>query len=503
MKKRIFLTYTVSVVFLVATSCSGFLDELPSESVASSESIKNVSDAQIAINGVYRSMTSSSYYGRSMVLYGEFKGGDFGLTTTAIAGDPLYFFTHNPSSSSYSDYWSQGYIILAQVNSILANIESGKVDVPTAADIANLNSIKGQALAVRALVHFDLARLYGYPYLKDGGTSLGVAVVTASLTATEQRGRNTVAECYNRAITDLTDAISLLSTTQKNGAINYYAAKSLLSRIYLYKGDWENAYSTAKDVIENGGYTAYTAANWVESWSKQFGSESIFELFVVPSESDLTTSSLRAYLAPRNTTRKDLGPMMVSDQFLDMFNQPVHSTDARWGIFGLDEFGNELTTGNQIPGRKGWLMKYETDGKSNPSAVNIKVVRLTEVLLIGAEAALKKASPDKANAVAWINTVRQRNPALADLDGTENNDVLSDEILLQRRIDLIGEGHRYFDVLRTGGTVHYTDGGFFSPIVPGGRDATVDWNFYRCVLPIGINEINANPAIREQQNPGY
>jgi hypothetical protein len=331
-----------------------------------------------------------------------------------------------------------------------------------------------------------------------------LAFVNKFLTASELPGRNTVAECYTIAIADLTNALSLLTpTTKKNGVINYYAAKSLLSRIYLYKGDWENAYNTAKDVIENGGYTAYTAANWVESWTKQFGSESIFELLIVPSESDLTTNSLRAYFAPRNTTRKDLGPMMVSDQFLDMFNQPVHSTDVRWGVFGLDEFGNGLTISGQIPGRKGWLMKYETDGKSNPSAVNIKLIRLTEVLLIGAEAALRKATPDKTNAATWINTVRQRNPALIGLNGSESNSVLLDEIMLQRRIDLIGEGHRYFDILRNGGTVTYTDGGHWSPIIPGGRESTVDWNFYRCVLPIGVNEINANPTIRSQQNPGY
>jgi len=99
--------------------------------------------------------------------------------------------------------------------------------------------------------------------------------------------------------------------------------------------------------------------------------------------------------------------------------------------------------------------------------------------------------------------VRKRNPALADLTTASDNAALIEEVFLQRRIELIGEGHRYFDILRVGGTVHYTDGGFWSAIPAGGRGSTVDWDFHRCVLPIGINEINANPVIANQQNPGY
>jgi len=393
MKKIKLLSFFAVLTSLSLFSCSDFLEVYPSESVPSTQAIGNVADAQIAINGAYRLMTSSSYYGRSMVLYAEYKGGDFGLTTTAISGDPYYFFTHTPQSNSYmTTYWSQCYDILLQVNNILAILESGSVDAPTAADEKEIKSIQGQALTIRALVHFDLARLYGYPYMKDGGASLGASVVTEVLSAKTQLGRNTVAECYAQAIKHLTAALPLLQgATKKNGAISYYAAKALLSRIYLYKGDWESAYTNAKDVIENGGYTAYTAANWVDSWTKQFGSESIFELYMVPNESDLGSSSLRSYYAPRNTSRRDLGPMMVSDGFFDVFNLPVHATDARWGVFGLDEFGNGLSSPDRtIEGRKGWLMKYEDDGKSNPSAVNIKVIRLSEVLLIAAEAALKK-----------------------------------------------------------------------------------------------------------------
>lgn len=499
-------------LILTASSCSDFLEESPSDSKYVNESIKNLQGAETALNGVYHLMAYSTSYGRDMTIYGDYKGGDFGLTTTGIAGDALYFFTHTTSSgsSSGSTFWTQGYKILQQTNNIIESIELGKVVVSTEADQTALNNVHAQALAIRALVHFDLTRLYGYPYSKDKGAGLGVPIVTKVLPSGEKPKRNTVAECYTRVITDLTDALLLYDepATKKNGRIYYYGAKALLARVYLYKHDWENAYSAAKDVIDNGGYTAYTAASWVDSWAKQGGTESIFELLVLPNESDLGRTSPRAYFAPRNmgelNKRNELGPIMVSDQFLEMFKLPPHDTDARWGIFGLDEFGNGQNTGSRlIPGRKGWLMKYEGDGKNPASAVNIKIIRLTEVLMVGAEAALKKNTKDVDSAVEWINKVRSRNAALADLTTSEPEANLLAEIELQRRIDLIGEGHRFFDVLRNGGTVHYTDGGVFPSLQNGGRGSTVDWDFNKIVLPIFIDELNINPNIRDQQNPGY
>jgi len=509
MKNKIISLLVASMLAISTLSCDGFLDKYPSDSIDVDLSIGTVGAAKVALNGTYRRMTSLSYYGRNMIVYAEFKGADFGVTTTGISGEQLYYFTHTPTSGTYSDMWNQGYDIILQANNILERIDSGDIIVMSATEQRTLDLYKGQALAIRALVHFDMTRLYGYPYLKDNGAGLGAPIVKQRLIATDKLKRETVAKCYEEVITDLTDAIALMSssTARTIGEFNLYAVRSLLARVYLHKGDWENAYIQAKNVIDNGGYIPYTANNWIASWSQQGATESILELWMRPSEGDLGSSSLRAWYAPRNTSRRDLGPMMVSDMFLDMFSAPDHANDVRWGLLDLDEFSNGLSAGaDRLPNRKGWLKKYENDGKSPASAVNIKVIRLTEVMLIAAEAAVRKPVQDKANAAAWINTIRERNPDMAatPLTATTADNVLLAEIELQRRIDLLGEGHRYFDVLRNGGTVTYKDGGgVFNDIPNGGRASTVDWNFHKCVLPIGINEINANPEIATQQNPGY
>ena len=499
MKNKFLSIATGLAIIFMMSSCKDFLELMPTQNIPAKESIGNVQDAQNALNGIYRLMVSIDYYGRDMLLYGDLKGGDMGLVTTAVAGDAFFFFSHIPTSSAYQSFWNQIYTIILQTNNIFENVNAGNVTIGSGADQTNLNNILGQAYAVRGLCHFDLARLYGYPYRKDNGASLGAPIVTEILPAKAQPTRNTVAECYAQAISDLTEAISLLSTTKKNGAINKYGATAILAKIYLYKGDYENAYTLAKSIIDTGVYPPYTASNWIASWKLQGGSESIFELLLVPTDNSTFTSSstLCSYFAPRRTSRNDLGAVIVSDIFFEMFNN--YPNDVRWGLYNLDEFNN---TG-AIPGRKGWLGKYEGDGKSSIRATNNKIIRISEVMLIAAEAAVEKSTPDYANAAKWVNTIRQRDPSLSDLPASASKTELLNEIERQRRIELIGEGQRYFDVLRRGGTVSYRDGGNFPLSQTGNRGPTVDWNYNRCVLPIGINELNANPAIRNQQNPGY
>lgn len=148
-------------------------------------------------------------------------------------------------------------------------------------------------------------------------------------------------------------------------------------------------------------------------------------------------------------------------------------------------------------------IKKEGDGKTPLSACNIKILRLSEAYLIGVEAAIKKPEKDLVNGVAWLNTIRARNPALTALSTSEPESTLLEEVALERRKEFLGEGQTYFDILRNGGTVHYDGPVFFGePTVPlNGRSLTVDWNYYKCVLPISIDELNANSEM--QQNPKY
>ena len=94
--------------------------------------------------------------------------------------------------------------------------------------------------------------------------------MTKTLAATEKPGRSTVAECYTQVIKDLNEAINSgkLATSPEVGYMGLYAAKALLSRVYLTKGDWADALSTAEDVINNSGNTLWAADEYVNAWKK-------------------------------------------------------------------------------------------------------------------------------------------------------------------------------------------------------------------------------------------
>ena len=154
-------------------------------------------------------------------------------------------------------------------------------------DAVALNCIKAEALALRGLALFDLTRLFAMPYTLNNGTSLGVPIEIKTTLPTHQPARNTVAECYQQVIDDMTGALKLsaLSADKKNGYLNVWSVKALLSRVYLYMNDSEKALALAKEVMNNGGlYQLFTHDEYPTVWGKDFSSESLFEFYYTLSE---------------------------------------------------------------------------------------------------------------------------------------------------------------------------------------------------------------------------
>lgn len=487
MRKIKILTALLSVILLA--SCDDFLDVKPSDSSAAESSITNAADAKVAINGLMRKMTSSDYYGRNFMLYADAKGGDFAIRSQGRGLDALYTFNHSASSNSYSGFWSQIYNCILQSNNLLLNIE--KIEANGKGSAA-LSDYKGQALTARALMYFDLVRLYGKPYNMDK-ESFGVPLILEPLDASAQPTRASVKEVYAQIMKDLTDAEALLSKTIVNGYLNYYSNTALQAKVNLYMENYTEALAAAEDVISSNKYVLYSNTDWVKSWSTQFGKESIIELAIYPSEADLLTASLGYYLLRQGKKTGAMGWFMASDYYLTRLGEDAN--DVRWGIMDYDE---SSTT------RFGSCLKYcgvdLLGDKNSPSAVNIKVLRLSEIYLIAAEAALKLTTPDKAKAILYLNSIRKRSPNLAPAtEGTITLDMVTDE----RSKELYAEGQRFFDMMRLNKTITFNDE-FISPAVTiAHRQKTIDRTFYKTRLPIATAEIDANPAIATQQNPEY
>lgn len=486
--KKIIIILSVLGVMLI-TSCEDFLDVKPSNRANSATSITNAADAKVAINGLMRKMASVDYYGRNFVIYGDAKGGDLAIRSQGRGLDYYYSFNHSATSGSGSGFWTQIFNNIMQANNLIVNIQRMEDE---GNGTAALSDYKGQALTSRALMYFDLVRLYGKPYNMDK-TSYGVPLVLEPLDAAAQPTRASVEEVYTQILKDLADAAPLLTKNKLNGYLNYWANKAIEARVYLFMENYTDALASAEEVINSGKYTLYSNAAWVGSWSTPFSSESVYELAIYPAEADLTTGSLGYYLMRLAKVTGAMGYFMASDYWIARMSQDL--TDIRWGIMDYDESSNT---------RFGSSLKYTgvdlKGDKASISAVNVKVIRLSEMYLLAAEAALGLPTPDAAKAAIYLNEIRKRAPALEPAtDLTVSVDMIMDE----KSREFFAEGHRFFDMIRLNKTIEFNDE-FISPavIIPH-RTKTIDRTFYKTILPISQTEMDANPALEDQQNPLY
>jgi hypothetical protein len=498
MKHIIYAIVFVVIGAFSLTSCDDFLNMQPTNSGNASGAIATPADAKVALNGIMSSMTSSSYYGRNFFMYGDAKGGDLTIYSAGRGLDGLYSFSHTPTSGSYSGFWTVGYYCIMQINNLLENINRLQE-----AGTAGLDFYEGQALTLRALIYFDLVRLYGLPY-NYNKTSYGVPLAVTTLNSDAQLTRATVEENYDQILEDLAAGKTLLASDKsvQKGYIGYYANLAIEARVKLYMENYDGALTAAKEIINDNKYQLYTPSAWVNSWSSEFGSESIFELGIYPTESDLGTSSLGFYLMRIAQVTGASGYFYASDYYLNRLGEDPE--DVRWGIMDEDEYWY-----NTQISRKGACYKYmgglirsdgtfPGDGKESQTAVNIKVIRLSEIYLIAAEAALNASTPDKEAAASYLNEIRKRAPNLAPATAATITD---DMILDERSKELFAEGQRFFDMIRKNKIIEFNDD--FQDIPVSTRNKTIDRTFYKIVLPISQDEINVNPAIGDQQNSGY
>ncbi|MGC1631159.1 MAG: RagB/SusD family nutrient uptake outer membrane protein [Gelidibacter sp.] len=487
LNKTSLVIITALIMSLGFTSCEeDFLDVPPTNAGESSTAIETVADAKVMLSGIMRRMTDLTYYGRNFIIYAEARGGEVTTRTLGRGLSDMYTFNNTPTSSSFEEFWNDMYNRILQTNYLIESIAKVQGE-------GNFDDIKGQALTLRAILYFDLVRIYGKPYTYEKA-SYGVPSILTPIDALDQPLRASVEENYKQIMIDLLAAESLLSKAKNDGYLNYYGNKAMQARVHLSMANYPGALAAAQDVINSQVYQLYSNSDWVDSWTKQFGSESIFELGIVPNENDRGNSSLSIYLRKQQYGSSSAGGQyFASDYYLDKLE--LDNADVRWGIMGDDrEFASEAI-------HLGASYKYSGDinlsgdGKSTATAVNIKVIRLSEMYLIAAEAAFHS---DKDLAATYLNAIRKRAPNLVPATaGTISIDMILDE----KSKELFTEGQRYFDMLRLGKPITFNDD--FGGVPVTRRPKTIDVTFERIVLPIPKNEINANPPIGAQQNPGY
>lgn len=494
--KKIYSIFAIIFAAVMLYSCSNdWLNTEPASGINADGAIGNYIDLLNARTGMYDGLqgtsNKSTYYGARMIYYGDVRGDDMQAQKAGNRSSALYQMDYNADNAP--NMWNVPYEVLRRSNRVIEAIDEDKISDGTQADI---NKIYAEALVVRALVHFDLVRVYGQTYTADNGASLGVPVMTKPLAATELPTRNTVKEVYDQVIADLTTAIgnNALPTTKTPGYINAWTAKSLLSRVYLYMGNNTSALTLAEDVISNSPYELWANEEYVEAWSKgapAHSNEMIFEI-INASTDDWTDREGIAYLY----NEKGYADAIATKSFIDLIM--TDPDDARIQVLVPATTTDFIAEYGEDPV---FVNKYPADATGEMRLNNVPLIRLSEVYLIAAEAAVKLENDDKA--AEYLSAIAQRaNPDAEELVG-----VTLERVLEERSKELIGEGHRFFDAMRNNLTItRYTDEaldmGYHYPLAQA-ASRSFDRTYYRTILPIPINEVNANPAIAEQQNPEY
>lgn len=482
------ISIVLAAFALVLSSCAEFLDVRPTNKMDASESILTEFDAVVMLNGLYDAMTTSNFYGRNFILYGDAKSGDLTIQSNGRGFDYMFAYSHSVSNYSMSGFWTSGYNLIMLCNNIIENIDQLKQN-----GVSGLDAYRAQALTIRAMVHYDLCRLYGKCY-NDDKSSYGIPIADKTVTAEDQLLRNSVEEVYNVVIRDLDDAAASLPKSRTNGFVNYYANRALKARAMMDMQNYPAALSLAEEIIGSKVYTLYTNGEWVDSWASQFGSESIFELGMFDEEGDLgNTSCLGAQYILGGGNGRNNQIYMASQAWLELMGEDPD--DVRWGIMGQDQVGK-----SEGYTRNGSCYKYygdtrsTGDGKVSSSAVNIKLIRLSEIYLIAAEAAARSNNMSKA--AEYYNAIHKRSPNLVPV-----NTVTPEMVLAEKNKELFGEGLRFWDLIRTNATIVMDD---TTPDVKvTTRETSFNRSFYKCILPIYNGELNANPGLKGQQNPGY
>ncbi|MDG5798940.1 RagB/SusD family nutrient uptake outer membrane protein [Marinilabiliaceae bacterium ANBcel2] len=468
---RILIILTVVFAF---SACSDQLEQFPSSSLPLEEAVTTVPDLNNAVNGVYRTFIDQYSYPGDFGIYADGRGGDGQIIDAVNHFQPVARYQMHPNSGSAAGFYEIFAYAIARANDLLAHVDN--IEVGEDEEEA-FNDLIGQLYAVRAMAHFDMARIYaqlpGVASDLDAANS-GIVIADERVEVDAQFRRSTLRETYDFIIEDFQKSLDYLSKEEADGSgkINYWAAKALLSRVFLYYEDYDNALTNAHDVIVDSPYSLFEIDEFISSWKQQGTSESLFEVLITSTMS-AQRNSIGYYTNPDGYAE-----FAASDDFRDWLVAQSDDIRSQSIAFKSDEGSNEAY----------YTIKYEgREGVADPLYINNpKIIRLAEVYLIAAEAALLGGVSGEAyDAVDYYNELRANRID----EYAEVSDIDIDDILDERRRELFGENHRMFDLVRHQRSIIHPDIG------------EIPYDDHRIISAIPQRERDISPDLA--QNPGY
>lgn len=480
--KRIHKYVVIAMVALIVPVSCDVVNIDPTHVLDGTNAFKSMSDVEGHLTGTYSGFRSVNYYQRAYGVLADMMADDIAENVESLGNyrdvvDWLYV----ANEGNIANAWITPYAIINDANLVLANID--RFNEESAGQKAR---IRGQALAIRALAHFDLLRYFGQSYDRNS-TALGIPIKLTSAITTP--GRNTVQEVYNQIYADLTEAKTLLSgtldkvinTSTNRAKIDAIVVDAIQARVALYAKDYPAAILSASNAI-NSSLGLATRENFPSIWTEDaIANEVIWSISFLPGQG---TPGGDVFFSVNNRLS-----FIPSQGLLNLYDE---DDDIRYNTYFKDDL--VLAT---PPNRVGQIVpvKYLGRNGATDGNVNFKVFRIAEMYLIRAEAYAN--SNQDGLAMADLNDLRA-----ARIDGYINENlsgaILKEAISEERRKELFIEGHRWFDLRRAGeGIARGAD------CAAPATACELSANSHRWVWPIPQGELDANPGMAGQQNPNY
>lgn len=495
-KKMTMKKYTVKIgiiltliVSLISACSDEFVNEAPPYSIDSENYFNSKDDYEKALIGAY-DILQSSYVN---VLLGEIasdntlSGGE--SATDVIGFQQIDEMIHTPVNSNLKDIWNWMFAGVYRASYIL--------EFKDKTDFDGKEQIIAEARFLKAYYNFELVKWFGPIPIKEDQRF--------SASDVETLPRSPVSEVYANIESDLLYAIDNLSpTAAQQGRATKGAAQALLGKVYLYQNKFVNASTILEQVILDGNYSLVTDYSTLFENNAENGPESVFEVQYFDGQGagfGCLQCSEGNVAVGFNGIRNYSGPLFDSGYSFNVPTQEAYDAfevgDNRRDVAILnivDWAANTGATYGEGYKHTGFFnRKYlPRQGDSNVGDQNLtnpnnyRAIRYADVLLMAAEA-FNRGGIDDAKARLYLNTVRRRAFGDTNHDISASGAALTDFILDERRLELVGEGHRFFDLVRTNRAVG---------TIPG---FTANKNE---VFPIPFEEIQFSNG-NWQQNPNY
>lgn len=454
------------------TACDGFLEKGPRTSQSTSQTLSTYSGLSSAALGAYEYLASSAWYGGDRVLESEMRSGNGIKSMVHTSNRYVTEMNWNYTADATSNFWAYGYVTVSEANNVIDNVDklAGTVDQQ------DLDNLKAECLFIRAISHFDMVTLYAQPYfyatgssLEDPSQNLGIPYIFHT-DPNDQSPRFTVKEVYEYIVADLKEAESLIAddytrsgVKDAKAVVSKNAIRALLSRVYLYMGEWQNAADYATLVIKSDDYSLYSKAEYLSTWTGDVGGkEVIFEIY--QDINNLANEGLSYMTYPDGA----YGDCIASPELIALYEDG----DVRKELYRQDADGTDGLW---------WTLKYEGKGVYTPDASNTSVLRLSEMYLNRAEAQVKGATVAGTSALADLNAIAEARGASAyPVAGMAN-------VKNERRKELAWEGHYFFDLARWGQSLERET---CDNLAEANRN--ISFPSYRWALPIPKTEMEVN-----------